>query len=103
VEIFCPQAARADDAGTKLGRGLSNLLLGWGEYPRQLEIAWKEKNYNPGTFIGLVRGTGKTFQRMFVGLFEILTFPFPGKQRYGPILLPETAFSEVGKKSNLDL
>lgn len=89
----------ADDAFSKLGRGASNTVLGWGEFLRQTELACKEKGRTLCVFTGLARGAWWSFVRTSAGLYEILTFPFEGPQNYAPILEPENVFAEVGNSS----
>jgi putative exosortase-associated protein (TIGR04073 family) len=61
----------------KLGRGIANLFIG----PAELPVTICTVNTNEGNAAaasyGVVRGVGRSAQRQFAGLFEILTFPFP--------------------------
>lgn len=92
-------AEAGEDAFSKLGRGTSNVIFGWGELPRQTELACKEKAQSLCVFEGIARGTYWTLLRMGAGLYEIVTFPFGGERHYGPILEPENVFSEIGDPS----
>lgn len=71
----------------KLGRGISNVteLTRMGELRRSVEqtAIWEgnEKAYTTG----VIRGFNRSLVRTGVGLYEILTFPFPG---YDPVFLP---------------
>jgi putative exosortase-associated protein (TIGR04073 family) len=73
----------------KLGRGLNNLYepIRLADMQRSIEQATV---YDPSTTTsttGVVRGLGKTFARFGVGLYEIVTAPFPNHKDkdYGPV------------------
>ena len=61
---------------TKLGRGLSNVLLGWAEIPATFDKKLKEGK-PLGYLIGVVPVLGGTraVLRTGTGLFEMFTFP----------------------------
>jgi putative exosortase-associated protein (TIGR04073 family) len=71
----------------KLGRGISNVkeIVRMGEIRRSMEqtALWEgnEKAYTTG----VIRGMNRTLARTGVGLYEIITFPFP---TYDPVFLP---------------
>jgi putative exosortase-associated protein (TIGR04073 family) len=80
---------------TKLGRGLANLLLGWGEIPKEVYVESQEKK--PESFGSIfveapVVGFGKAVGRTAVGIFETLTFFLPMPGDYAPIVEPEFVF-----------
>lgn len=82
------------DAGTKLGRGLSNTAFGWFEIVN--EIGNESDRHGPfiGFTSGLIRGVTFGVGRTLAGVAEIVTFPWPnGKRGYDPIVLPESVFS----------
>lgn len=66
-----------DKAGTKLGRGGSNIFLGWLEIPYNVALDWERIDPMSGTFTGGAKGIMWTFTRMTYGFFEVITFPFP--------------------------
>lgn len=94
LSLALPHSARADDMWSKLGRGGSNLLLCPLEIPMQMSALGKTERA-PVAFIG---GAGKGLltgaRRGLIGLYEIFTFPFPGKKHYEPILEPEFVLPE---------
>jgi putative exosortase-associated protein (TIGR04073 family) len=60
----------------KLGRGLSNVLLGVTEiFQNPAEINEREGNSAAWSY-GPVKGVGRFFVRMHFGFYEIFTFPF---------------------------
>ncbi len=84
------QAPPGSDHGPtrKLGRGLSNILFAAQE---MIDIADRlnsdEGNNAPG--YGVTKGVGRTLARIGVGVWEVLTFPFPtNKDKYTPHLRP---------------
>ena len=61
----------------KLGRGLANMTFGVTEFVQsQSEINDREGNAAAASY-GVVRGIGRTFFRFGMGVYEVVTFPFP--------------------------
>ena len=70
----------------KLGRGLSNMLEPGSEIYSSLSQV-NESEGNAAVWYGLTRGVTRAFTRFGVGLYEVLTFPFPTTRgTYGPVL-----------------
>jgi len=84
----------AQDPAKKLGRGLANILTGWIELPKNIYDVSVEENPLAGLTIGLAKGIGMTIVRTGAGIYEVVTFPFPIPEDYGPVLEPEFVFSE---------
>ena len=82
----------AQDAFTKLGRGVANTLTGWVELPKDIYNTSVEDNAFAGMTLGLAKGAGMTLVRTGAGIYEIATFPFPLPEDYRPILEPEYVF-----------
>ena len=70
-------AAWAQDPIHKAGRGVTNILTGWIELPKQIHMGSQEPNPVTGLAWGVVKGVGLTVLRGGVGLYEALTFPIP--------------------------
>ena len=85
-------ACFAQDAFTKLGRGIANTLTGWVELPKNIYSTSVEDNPLAGVTLGLAKGAGMTLVRTGAGIYEIVTFPFPLPEAYKPILEPEYVF-----------
>lgn len=68
----------------KLGRGFNNLgeVVRWGETRRSMEQAGVWKGPHAARGRGLVAGLNKSFARIGVGVYEVVTFPIPS---YDPI------------------
>ena len=85
-------ACFAQDAFTKLGRGVANTLTGWVELPKNVYDTSVQDNAFSGMTLGLAKGAGMTLVRTASGIFELVTFPFPLPEDYEPILEPEYVF-----------
>ena len=76
----------------KLGRGFTNLgeFGRMGEINRSMEQAtlYDGSEFAPTT--GLIVGVNRSFRRTALGVYEIVTFPFPNRRLgdYGPVLKP---------------
>lgn len=83
----CDPCASGSPA-TKLGRGVTNALTGWMEFPKHTIMGVFSCNVTPleGTAVGMFRGFGRAVERTGIGLFEVVTFPIPG---FSPLLCPE--------------
>jgi putative exosortase-associated protein (TIGR04073 family) len=72
----------------KLGRGISNSLefARGGELCRSIEQTAVFDSPSEAYTTGVIRGVDRSFERTGVGLWEIVSFPFPNhKDYYGPI------------------
>lgn len=71
----------------KLGRGISNVkeIVRGGEIRRSMEQTALWEGTDKAYTTGVIRGMNRTLARTGVGLYEIITFPFP---TYEPIFLP---------------
>jgi putative exosortase-associated protein (TIGR04073 family) len=69
--------AWAQDPIHKAGRGLTNVLTGWIEVPKQIHMGSQEANPVTGLAWGFVKGVGLTVLRGGVGIYEAVTFAIP--------------------------
>ena len=83
------QAPSGHNALRKLGRGCANLLFGIVEIPNQWTKAQAENGGAAGATYGLSKGIFRWFEREFVGVYEIITFPVPFPKEYKPVMKPE--------------
>lgn len=89
-----PSPTGFEKALTKLGRGFSNILLGWAEIPVTFDRKLQEGK-PLGYLIGVapVLGTARAFLRMGTGVFEVFTFPFSDRDvNFEAALEPEYIF-----------
>ena len=68
-------SAWAQDPIHKAGRGLTNLLTGWIEIPKQIHLGLHDHNPLTGAGMGALKGAGLTLVRAGLGLYEAATFP----------------------------
>ncbi|HYN37960.1 MAG TPA: exosortase system-associated protein, TIGR04073 family [Rhodospirillales bacterium] len=80
--------AHAPTAQEKLGRGLAAVACGFLEVPGNI-VEQTEQRGAIGVPIGLALGLGMFVARELVGLYEVLSSPFPAPAGYRPILEPE--------------
>lgn len=89
-----PRETGVEKALTKLGRGLSNVMLGWAELPVTFDK--KMKQGKPlGYLVGVVPvlGSARAVMRTSTGVFEAVTFPFSDHDvNYEAVLEPEYIF-----------
>lgn len=104
VVLGLPALAAADEvvgqrtAGDKLGRGLANVFLSFIEVPRNVHNTTQEHSLLEGWTVGLGKGLGYMAMRVGVGLYEIVTFPFPLPKDYQPVIQPEYVWQEPGPR-----
>lgn len=83
-----------EKALTKLGRGLSNIMLGWAEIPVTFDRKVKEEK-PLGYLLGVapVLGLARAFVRTTTGVYEVVTFPKSDLEvNFEPLLEPEYIF-----------
>ena len=89
MEMSRPNSAAR--AGRRLGRGVSNVLLGWVELPRGMEAVGHESGFSAGATWGVLQGAGAAFLRTAAGVVEVATFPVAGvfSKNDDPLVEPE--------------
>lgn len=99
--IFTLQAhaAYGDNLLTKLSRGLCNIVT----CPMEIIEQSKKVKDASGSLAGMTYGLGKgvvmTCVRGVIGAYEVVTFPIPYPNSYGPILTdPVSYFPEPRKE-----
>lgn len=76
ADIQAPPASEYT-ATRKLGRALSNILLGVEEIPTTI-IRWNEmEGNNAAATVGVIEGITRTLTRMGYGFYELVTFYAP--------------------------
>ena len=83
-------------AGDKLVRGLANVCLGFLEIPRNIHNTTQEDSVLAGWTVGVGKGLGYTLLRMGVGVYEVVTFPFPAPKDFMPVITPEYVWQAPG-------
>ena len=78
------------DAARKLSRGVANIVTSPFEIPKNVtETYYKELAIHDSIFLGIPKGIAMMVQRLAVGAFETVTFPFPVPEGYRPVVEPE--------------
>jgi putative exosortase-associated protein (TIGR04073 family) len=89
-------------AGQKAVRGLANTGLGIVvEVPKTVYYDTLEDGPLYGLTVGVLEGLSWGIARTLVGVYEVLTFPFPIPEGYRPIYKPDYPF-EPGKTDVAD-
>ena len=78
-----------DYAGRKLGRGLTNVALGWTEILKSEDKAIDEHGAVAAVFVGPLDGIGNAIKRTAVGVLETVTFPIRTSESSAPEIEPE--------------
>ena len=82
-ELMPPAAAE------KAVRGLANAGLGLGvELPKTIYYDTLEDGPLYGLTVGVLEGLSWGIARTLVGVYEVVTFPFPAPEGYRPIFTP---------------
>jgi len=89
-----PRSTGIEKALTKLGRGLSNGMLGWAEIPVTFDKKLKQgKPLQYLLGVAPVLGTARAVMRTSTGVFEMVSFPFSDRDvNYEAVLEPEFIF-----------
>ncbi len=96
VSAFAAELPDASKAASKFSRGASNVATCWGEYITQLPKSIESSpDYLTGFVYNIFRGTAFTVRRAAVGLYDMVTFPFPVPAKYAPVIEPETIVTKT--------
>ena len=88
-------ASAKDDAFTKFGRGMANIVTSPGEFYTQSMMMTDNHEISTSLFGGFMKGAVMFVAREVVGVCEVVTFPIPfPKVEYGPIIKPATTFTD---------
>lgn len=85
----------------KLGRGVSNFLLGWLEIPLNMQKRYTASDTIGSRIAGAGIGAFKGAIRMGVGFYETITFFFPYPEHYAQILPTLEYFDRSTKRKRL--
>ena len=96
------QAAELAPAGTparKMQRGFLNVALAPIEIVYHLHESRKQE-FPPGWVLGSLEGIGAAAGRALIGIYELVTTPFPSPSGDQPILTPEFAWELLQSPSS---
>lgn len=95
--VFAEEWIGPAAAGQKAIRGLTNSGLGVvAELPKTIYYDTLEDGPLYGLTVGVLEGLSWGIARSLVGVYEVVTFPFPIPAGYRPIYQPQYPF-EAGK------
>ncbi len=94
LTVIVVNTAYCDEILEKLGRGVCNVATS----PYELIYQTSRVNNSDGPFaastFGILKGFSMVLVRAAVGLYEVVTFPFPVPKNYEPILKDPEYFFE---------
>ena len=85
--------ATAQTAPRKALRGLAAVTTAFLEVPGNMVAETRRHGAGEGVPVGFAMGLGKIVPRVLVGVWEILSAPFPVPANYRPLLRPEFPWS----------
>ena len=97
--LVWPIISRADTPLHKAGRGLAAMTTPFLEIPGNIKVTTEREGAPAGWTEGFAMGLGMTLIRPVVGVYELLSAPFPAPSNYKPILKPEYPWSYFGSGS----
>jgi putative exosortase-associated protein (TIGR04073 family) len=81
----------------KLGRGIANFLYGPAELFVTVGTVNTQEGNSAACSYGIVRGIGRSAERQFAGLLEIVSWPFPSwHESYQPVLTSDIPWIHAG-------
>jgi len=81
--------ADAQTAGRKFLRGLAGMTTAFLEVPGNMVAETRARGAAEGVPFGFAKGLGMIIPRVFVGVWEFLSAPFPAPPDFRPIIEPE--------------
>ena len=81
--------ANAQTAGRKFLRGLAGMTTAFLEVPGNMVAETRTRGAAEGIPFGFAKGLGMIIPRVFVGVWEFLSAPFPAPPDFRPIIEPE--------------
>ena len=94
LSLAAPAVLAEDNRTTKFGRGIANIVISPVEFYTQPVLMSVDHEAPIAIFGGLLKGGGMFRAREAVGIYEVLTFPFPMNNGYKPILNPPPTFTD---------
>ena len=94
LNSFSVGLAADDNAFTKFGRGMANIVISPMELYAQPVLLAKDNDITVAIFGGLLKGIAMFVAREVVGVYEVITFPVPLPKGYRPIIKPATTFTD---------
>lgn len=98
AEAGVVEKMNSNKALLKFSRGVTNVATSPGEFVTQIPTAMEQSpDYLTGFIASIGRGIGYALLRAGAGIYDMVTFPFPGATDYKPIMKPETIFQKAAE------
>ncbi len=98
ILILAADPLAAKTPFTKLGRGLSNVVLSPLEISTNMgKAAQRRESFGDGAWEGFASGLFYSVLRFATGLYDVVTFPVPLPWDYEPIMKPDYLLDEWHK------
>ena len=94
MNMAAPSFCADDNAMTKLGRGIANMVTVPLEVPEQISRTNNSDGPFAGYTVGVLKGFGWALGRACVGVFEAATFLIPYPKDFKPVLKDPEYFFE---------
>jgi putative exosortase-associated protein (TIGR04073 family) len=94
MNLITVAVAAEDNAFTKFGRGMANVVISPAELYAQPVLLSKDHEIPIAFFGGLFKGISMFLVREVVGVYEMVTFPIPLPKGYRPLFEPATTFTD---------
>jgi putative exosortase-associated protein (TIGR04073 family) len=92
VLLLAPPAG-AQTAARKFGRGFAAMTTAFLEVPGNMVAETRARGAGEGIPLGFAKGLGMIIPRVLVGVWEVVSAPFPFPAGFEPILQPEFPWS----------
>jgi putative exosortase-associated protein (TIGR04073 family) len=89
--------ALAGNPLTKLGRGLTNIVFSFMEFPTNIQKAADRKGTASGFFEGVAAGTYYMVGRTLAGVYDVVTFLIPLPAGYKAVMKPDYVFGAAAE------
>ena len=87
--LLVASPAEAQTAGRKFLRGLAGMTTAFLEVPGNMVAETRTRGAGVGIPFGFAKGLGMIIPRVFVGVWDFLSAPFPAPAGFKPIFEPE--------------
>ncbi len=97
--LLLASPAGAQTAARKFGRGFAGMTTAFLEVPGNMVAETRARGAGEGIPLGFAKGLGMIIPRVLVGVWEVVSAPFPLPAGFEPILQPEFPWSYFQERS----
>jgi putative exosortase-associated protein (TIGR04073 family) len=84
--VPCHAKEMKDNAGTKLARGIINIMMAPVEFVKGMTTEPYDKGAAYDLPVGIGKGFSNMSKRFGAGVYDVVTFPIPVPKGYAPVL-----------------